>query len=152
MSTNRPSSLESGSLTDLREELLESDPEFKQLWETSAPKRALAIALTRMRKQAGRTQSEIAQRTGWDKAFVSRLEGAGGPIPEMTTLRRYAEACGHAMGVVFASVEKDHAHITDAVTLAAPKAAAHSFERLRGDDLMLQDEPAISTTGSYLTR
>jgi len=150
MSTQRPSSLESGSLNDLREELLQTDPEFRQLWDASAAKRAIAIALVRMRKEIGRTQSEIAERAGWDKAFVSRLEGAGGPVPDTATLMRYAAACDHAMGVVFASVDKGHARITDAVTLAAPKVAAHSFERLRGDNLMLQDDAATSTTGSYL--
>lgn len=139
MATKRPSSLETGSLTDLREELLQADPAFKKLWNASAPKRGIAIALTRMRKQAGRTQAEIAARAGWDKAFVSRLEGASGPVPGTATLMRYAAACDHAMGVVFASVEKGHARITDAVTLAAPKAAAYSIERLRGDDLALQD-------------
>jgi len=134
-----PSSLESGSLDDLRDELLQADPEFRRLWDESAPKRAIAIALVRMRKQAGFTQSELAARAGWDKAFVSRLEGAGGPVPDTSTLVRYAAACERAVGLVFASVEEDRAHVIDAVTLGAP-AAAHPFERLRGDDLALSSE------------
>jgi transcriptional regulator with XRE-family HTH domain len=142
-------SMETGSVSDLQDELLQADPEFRKLWEASAPKRAIATALVRMRKEAGRSQSEVAKKAGWDKAFVSRLEGPTGPMPDTTTLIRYADACNHAMGVVFASVEKGHAHITDAVTLAAPKAAAVSFAGLRGDDLALQD---AVTTGSYLTR
>ena len=132
------SSLETGSLTDLRDEQLRSDPEFRKLWNASAAKRAIAIALVRMRTEAKRTQSEIATRAGWDKAFVSRLEGAAGPIPDTATLARYAAACGHAVGVVFASVNKGHTRITDAVTLSAP-AAAHPFEELKGDDLAIQD-------------
>jgi transcriptional regulator with XRE-family HTH domain len=138
MPRTRASSQETGLLTDLRDELLQSDPEFRRLWEGSAAKRAIAIALVRMRKQAGRSQSEIAERAGWDKAFVSRLEGAAGAIPDTSTLVRYVAACGQALGLVFASVESDRAHVIDAVTLSAP-AAAHPFEQLRGGDLALSE-------------
>ena len=137
MAEKHSSSLTSGSLDDLREELLDSDPEFRKLWDASAAKRAIAIALVRMRKQARMTQSDVAEHAKWDKAFVSRLEGAAGPVPDTATLARYAAACKHAVGVVFASVEKGHTRITDAVTLSAP-AAAHPFEELKGDDLALQ--------------
>jgi transcriptional regulator with XRE-family HTH domain len=133
------SSRETGSLTDLRDELLNADPEFRSLWEGNAAKRAIAIALVRMRKQAGRSQSEIAERAGWDKAFVSRLESAAAGVnPDTKTLVRYAAACGKALGLVFASVEADRAHVIDAVTLAAP-AAGHPFEQLRGGDLALSE-------------
>jgi len=119
------------------EEQLKSDPEFRKLWDASAAKRAIAIALVRMRKQARMTQSDVAESAKWDKAFVSRLEGATGPIPDTATLARYAKACKHAVGVVFASVDNGHTRITDAVTLSAP-AAAHPFEELKGDELALQ--------------
>ena len=135
--TEKPSaSLQSDSLDDLREELLESDPEFRKLWDASAAKRAIAIALVRMRKEAKLTQSELAESANWDKAFVSRLERATGPTPDTTTLARYAKACKHAVGVVFASVDNGHTRITDAVTLSAP-AAAQPFEELKGDELAL---------------
>jgi len=131
------SSLETGSLDDLREELLHSDPAFRKLWDASTAKRAIAIALVRMRLEAKRTQGEIATRAGWDKAFVSRLEGATGPVPDTATLARYATACDHAVGVVFAAVGKRHARITDAVTLSSPT-APHPFEELKGDDFAIQ--------------
>jgi len=126
---------------DLRTQLRQ-DPEFLRLWAESAPKRAVAIALVRMRKQEGLTQSDLAKKAHWDKAFVSRLEGALGPMPETATLVRYAAACNRALGLVFASVESDKAEVTDAVTLTAP-AAAHPFERLRGEALALQDESLV---------
>lgn len=138
MAEKESASRTSGSLDDLREELLQSDPEFAKLWDASAAKRAIAIALVRMRKQAQLTQSGLAERANWDKAFVSRLEGAAGPIPDTATLARYAKACQHAVGVVFASVANGHTRITDAVTLSAP-AAAHPFEELKGDELALQE-------------
>jgi transcriptional regulator with XRE-family HTH domain len=100
-------------------------------------KRAISTALVRLRKQAGFTQVQLAERAGWDKAFVSRLEGAAGASPDTATLSRYARACGQAVGLVFASIEPHHAHVIDAVTLAAP-AAARPFESLRGEDLALE--------------
>jgi transcriptional regulator with XRE-family HTH domain len=129
---------EATSLDELRDELLRERAGFREQWEASAPKRAIGTALVRMRKQAGFTQIQLAGRAGWDKAFVSRLEGAAGAMPDMATLSRYAQACGRAVGLVFASIEPHHAHVIDAVTLAAP-AAAHPFESLRGEDFALQE-------------
>jgi transcriptional regulator with XRE-family HTH domain len=100
-------------------------------------RRAISTALVRLRKQAGFTQVQLAERAGWDKAFVSRLEGAAGASPDTATLSRYARACGQAVGLVFASIEPHHAHVIDAVTLAAP-AAARPFESLRGEDFALE--------------
>lgn len=127
----RAASRKTGSLDDLHNELLRSDPKFRKLWRTSATKRAVAIALVRMRKRAGYTQAGLAKRAGWDKAFVSRLEGAVGAVPNPATLMRYAGACGHALGVVFASVKPGHTQITDAVTLTAPT-IAQPFQALKG--------------------
>jgi transcriptional regulator with XRE-family HTH domain len=125
-------------LDDLRKELLESRPSFRKEWEASSAKRSIALALVRLRTEAGRSQVDVAKQAGWDKAFVSRLEAASGPLPDTATLTRYAAACGRALGLVFAKITDEHAHVVDAVTLAAP-VGAHPFERLRGEDLVLQD-------------
>jgi transcriptional regulator with XRE-family HTH domain len=117
----------------LRAEMLRNDPEFRQLWEASASKRAIAIALVRARKQAGLTQSDLAKKAGWDKAFVSRLEGAAGPVPDTATLMRYATACDRAVGLVFGSPEERSTRVIDAVTLAPQ--GTQVFERLRGVNL-----------------
>ena len=130
------------SFDDLQKELLQSDPDYRRVWDASAPKRAIAIAMVRMRTQAGLTQADLAAKTGWDKAFVSRLEGAAGAIPATKTLARYAEACGRSVGIVFADVEANQAQVIDAVTLATPVTTAHPFERLRGDALTLPEMPA----------
>jgi len=129
---------DSGSLEELRDELLHERPAFREQWDASAPKRAIGTALVRMRKEAGYSQIQLAERAGWDKAFVSRLEGAVGAVPDTATLSRYAQAWGQAIGLVFASMEPNHAHVLDAVTLVAP-AAAHPFESLRGENFALQD-------------
>jgi transcriptional regulator with XRE-family HTH domain len=128
-------------LDHLHAEMLRDDPEFRQLWEASAAKRAIAIALVRTRKQAGLTQSDLAKKAGWDKAFISRLEGALGPVPDTATLTRYAAACDHTMGLVFASAKKGHAYIIDAVTLVPQ--GTHLFERLRGTNLASSKKPRL---------
>ncbi len=125
-------------LDDLREELLKTHPGFRKEWEASSARRSIGLALVRLRTEAGRSQTDVAKQAGWDKAFVSRLEAASGPLPDTATLTRYAAACGRALGLVFANVTDEHAHVIDAVTLAAP-VEAHPFERLRGEDLVLQE-------------
>lgn len=120
-------------LDQLRAKMLRDDPEFRQLWEASASKRALAIALVRTRKQAGLTQSDLASKAGWDKAFVSRLEGALGAVPDTRTLMRYATACDRAVGLVFGFPQESGMRVSDAVTLA-PR-GTQVFERLRGVNL-----------------
>lgn len=136
------------SLDALRKELLDSRPGFRRAWESSEPKRAIATALVRLRNQAGRTQTEVAEAAGWDKAFVSRLESAAGPVPDTATLARYAAACDSVVGLVFASVAvaADAAHVVEGVTLAAP-AGMRPFEGLRDQDLPIEPVPELTTRG-----
>lgn len=61
---------------DLREELLHTRADFREEWEAGEPKRRIAAVLVRLCVRAGRTQTELAQLAGWDKAYVSRLESA----------------------------------------------------------------------------
>ncbi|MGH8217084.1 MAG: helix-turn-helix domain-containing protein [Steroidobacteraceae bacterium] len=118
-----------------RERLLTERPGFREQWEATAAKRSIALALVHLRTEAGRSQADVAKIAGWDKAFVSRLESASGAVPDTATLTRYAAACERALGLVFAEVNGDTAHVIDAVTLVSPASTAHPFERLRGEDL-----------------
>jgi len=104
----------------LRDEILRDAPEAKAAWDASRGKREIALLLARIRKAAGLTQKDIALRTGWDKGFVSRLEGAAGGIPDTQTMSRYAEACGATLGLVVAMPgEGAEARIVDAITVSA---------------------------------
>jgi transcriptional regulator with XRE-family HTH domain len=112
----------------------------RELWEKSEPKRQIALVLARVRKQAGRTQKDIADITGWDKAFVSRLESALGGLPDQQTIARYVEACNAKVGlVVYTSPEKGQLHVVEAMpfNVSGNARGSKSFSELRDLDIEL---------------
>jgi transcriptional regulator with XRE-family HTH domain len=117
--------------------ILSEIPEARRLWDETAAKRKIALLLTRLRTDSGLSQKDVGARAGWDKAFVSRLEGALGGIPDTQTIARYAAACGATLGLVVGkSSGASQVHVVDAVTLhGGPDSAA--FEALRERDLEL---------------
>jgi transcriptional regulator with XRE-family HTH domain len=110
--------------------MLNDRPSFRARWEETKPKRDIAVSLARLRASAGLTQTKLAELTGWDKAFVSRLESAAGPVPDIATLSKYGEACGAAVGIVFATLEPTHLHVVGSVTLSSA-GDYDPFEQLR---------------------
>jgi DNA-binding XRE family transcriptional regulator len=63
---------------------------------------ALIEAFIEARKSLGLTQDIIAKRMGTTRSAVSRLEAALGDrrhSPSLTTLRKYAKACGKRLEV-----------------------------------------------------
>jgi transcriptional regulator with XRE-family HTH domain len=108
----------------LRDEMLSESSELTALMAQTEPKREIALAFGRMRKQSGLSQKDIVERTGWDKGFVSRLEGAMGGMPDTETIARFAEACGVKVGLaVYLEPAHQPAAILDLVPLrAAPPA------------------------------
>ncbi len=57
----------------------------------------LLDALLKARHEAGLTQSQLAERMGTHAPAIARLERAlatGKHSPSITTLRKYAQACG----------------------------------------------------------
>jgi hypothetical protein len=104
----------------LRIDLEAKDPAFAALWAASAAKRSVALALVGLRQAAGLSQADLAARTGWNRGFVSRLEGALGGVPSTATIARYAEACGAVANVAF-SVD---GRVVDVVPLSAPSLVA----------------------------
>jgi hypothetical protein len=66
---------------------------------TTEPEDAIAIArflgtLRQHREQAGLSLGDVAERSGIDKASLSRLENGWYPNPTANTLARYARAIG----------------------------------------------------------
>jgi DNA-binding XRE family transcriptional regulator len=63
---------------------------------------ALLDILLKARQDAGLTQAQVAQRMGTQAPAVARLERAlatGKHSPSLTTLRKYAKACGKKLSL-----------------------------------------------------
>lgn len=64
--------------------------------------REAVAALKSAREEQGLSLADIRQRTGIDKANLSRLENAADPNPTFDTLTRYAEAVGKEIVITLA--------------------------------------------------
>lgn len=60
----------------------------------------LIDSLLTIRKKAGLTQEEVANKMGTKKGNISRLE-KGGTNPSWKTLQNYAHACGYEVTMKF---------------------------------------------------
>jgi transcriptional regulator with XRE-family HTH domain len=72
-------------------------PAVKKAYSEQIEEFALLDELLKARRQAGLTQSEVAQRMGTQTPAVARLESGGGTrrhSPSVATLRKYASAVG----------------------------------------------------------
>jgi len=56
------------------EEKKSSDPEFKELWDSSRTEYRILGELVRLRKEKGITQVELAQKSGYKQQVISRIE------------------------------------------------------------------------------
>jgi ribosome-binding protein aMBF1 (putative translation factor) len=63
-------------------------------------------ALKALREQQGLSISDLAERTGMDRAMISRLENGHMDNPTITTMNRYAKALGKRLVVCLADEEK----------------------------------------------
>ncbi len=73
------------------------DPAFQREYDELEAEYLLFDELLRARKEAGLTQSDVANRMGTKTSAIARLEAGGGSrkhSPSVTTLRKYAEAVG----------------------------------------------------------
>jgi len=77
-----------------------ADPDYRDAYAGLEEEFALAAALIEARSGAGVSQEEIARRMHTSQPAVARLEG-GRANPSLSTLRRYAEATGTRLRIVF---------------------------------------------------
>lgn len=80
------------SWEDLHAEEMRS-PEYRQAWEESGPRMALAFAMAQARAAAGLTQAQVASAMKTSQARISRWE-RGAEKPTTASVERYAEATG----------------------------------------------------------
>ncbi|MEK9499122.1 helix-turn-helix transcriptional regulator [Photorhabdus sp. P32] len=79
------------SLKSLKSKAL-ANPDVKAEYDALEPEFELINTLLRMRRAAGLTQNQVAQRMGTKEANISRLEKGNGN-PTLKTLLNYAKAC-----------------------------------------------------------
>jgi DNA-binding XRE family transcriptional regulator len=73
------------------------NPKFKKAYDALDDEFTALAALLKARKDAGLTQAEVASRMGVSQPVLARIESSLGNrehAPSLSTLRRYATACG----------------------------------------------------------
>jgi DNA-binding phage protein len=98
----------------IREQVAEELPEIKRkarerlalIRQTGTPLRQTLAALRAERERQGLSLADINQRTGIDRAALSRLENNEESNPTLTTLERYAEALGKQLIVLLSEPMK----------------------------------------------
>lgn len=80
------------------------DPAFKRAYEALEDEFVALDVLLQGRRDAGLTQTEIADRMGIKQAALARIEGSLASrkhAPSLTTLRKYAAALGCKLEIRF---------------------------------------------------
>ncbi|KAA1195139.1 helix-turn-helix domain-containing protein [Photorhabdus heterorhabditis] len=90
------------SLKSLKSQAL-ANPDVKSEYDALEPEFELINTLLRMRRAAGLTQNQVAQRMGTKEANISRLEKGNGN-PTLKTLLNYARACNCALHFGFKTI------------------------------------------------
>lgn len=81
------------------------DPELRTAFEEALVGSELAMALYRLRTDAGLTQASLAKRVGTTASVISRLEGADYRGHSLSMLRRIAEALGRRIEIRLAPID-----------------------------------------------
>ncbi len=82
-----------------------NDPEVRAEYEALSAAYALRRKLIVLRKAAGLTQEELAERLHTSKSAISRLENVNSPVsPTLTTIEAYAQAVGYRVEINFLPV------------------------------------------------
>lgn len=79
------------------------NPEVKAEYDLLEQEFELINSLILIRKKAGLTQDEVAQKMGTQKSNISRLEN-GAVNPNWKTLQNYAHACGFQISMKFKAI------------------------------------------------
>lgn len=89
-------------MTDVNDlfEKWRKDPEFVKEYEALEEEFSIASALIAARAQADMTQEDVAEKMQTSQSYVAKLEG-GRVSPTMKALKRYAEATGSRLKIVF---------------------------------------------------
>ncbi|MDQ7903181.1 helix-turn-helix transcriptional regulator [Phytohabitans sp. ZYX-F-186] len=81
------------TVDQLIEERREKDAEFREIWDSTAFARQVAIIVVRYRTERGLSQRELARLTGLQQPAIARLEN-GETEPRLQTLAKLTAATG----------------------------------------------------------
>lgn len=95
---------ERGSWNDLRDEALAS-PEGREAYDAARIRFELGRTVRERREALGMTQAQLAQRAGMLQPAVARFE-AGGTMPTLPLLERFAVALGMRLHVGFEPLDR----------------------------------------------
>jgi transcriptional regulator with XRE-family HTH domain len=73
----------------LEEEM--ADPEFRAMWEETAPAEEFGLAVALAREERGMTQEALATATGIKRPMIARIE-KGNQAPTMPTVLKFVRA------------------------------------------------------------
>ena len=89
------------TFADFKQEAL-SNPETKKEYDSLELAYELRKRLISLRKQAGLTQEEIAQKLHTQKSNISRLENVNSASsPKLSTIEEYAKVMGYKVKISF---------------------------------------------------
>jgi transcriptional regulator with XRE-family HTH domain len=84
-------------------------PVVRENYEELAPAYELRRKLVALRRDAGLTQEQIAEKLHTKKSNISRLESVTSKIsPKLSTIADYAEAVGYDVKIDFVPKEPEH--------------------------------------------
>ena len=78
---------------ELKESLIKINPKLKGFLDAHTEKRELALELRAVRKKAGLTQADIAERSGMTIEDIERIEAPSGDMPTKIEITRYQNGC-----------------------------------------------------------
>ncbi|WP_300031442.1 helix-turn-helix transcriptional regulator [uncultured Roseobacter sp.] len=87
-------------MNQLKNMLFAEDPELAESYDRNKAKRDMALLFRSLRKKAGLTQVELAERSGLSQSHISKMEAATGALPEIQSCSRYFHACGARLKIV----------------------------------------------------
>ncbi len=87
---------------DVRKKWMQ-DPKFVKEYEALEEEFSLASAMISARAHADMTQQDVAAKMETSQSYIAKLEG-GAVSPTMKALKRYAEATGSRVKIIFEPV------------------------------------------------
>jgi len=78
------------------------DPQVKAEYDALAPAFEMKRQMIALRKRAGLTQAEMAEKLGTKRSNISRLESINSDVsPRLSTIEEYARALGYSLHIAF---------------------------------------------------